>query len=261
MRSLRGRLRGGERPVLATFVMIPRIEIVELVAAAGFEAVIFDLEHGPIAATDLPPLSAAATAAGIFSIARAPTNASWVVGNLLDNGVDGVLVPHIESGEDARRLGAAGRFAGEGERSLNPFVRGNRYGLGEDGGTGAANERVAVIAMAEGEAALKSFDEIATAPGIDAVFVGPVDLSSAMGYAGDTEHPEVIAAIRELFARAAELGVTIAVYAHEAPAARRWLDLGAGLVALSADAAMAYRGFRAVRAELGELTEPGAAPG
>jgi 2-keto-3-deoxy-L-rhamnonate aldolase RhmA len=251
--TLRDALRG-DQGLVATFVLIPRVEIVEMAGRAGFEAVVLDLEHGPIGVGDLPALAAAARGADLYSIARVPERSPSGIAAALDAGVDGVLVPHVASVEDARAVVSAGRFPPGGERSLNPYVRGLGYGQElERGSLAAVDDGIAVLVMLEGADALDELESICAVPGLDGVFVGPVDLSASLGHPGEPEHPAVVDAVREAFRRARSVGAVAGVYAPTAEATARWLDAGASLVAVSADAAMTLRAFAGMRAAVMEL--------
>lgn len=241
--GLRGRLRDRTSPLLATFVLVPRVEIVEALAHTGFDAVILDFEHGPFTVGELSPLVAAAHGAGIHVIVRVGERTASTIGNVLDAGVDGILVPHVDGTTEAAAAVAAVRFPPAGSRSINPYVRAARY----DGGASfmdEANRSVATIVMVEGADGLAALADIAATPGIDGIFVGPVDLSAALGYPGEPEHPQVLETITGIFETVARSGVAAATYCPTPESARRWLDHGARLVALSADMAMAMDGFR-----------------
>jgi 4-hydroxy-2-oxoheptanedioate aldolase len=253
-RSLRDAL-GADTGLLATFLLIPRVEIVEMIGQAGFDAVIIDLEHGPIGAADLPSLSAAARGAEVYAIARVSEGSSAAIAAALDSGVDGVLVPHVTSVEEARAVVSSGRFPPQGERSLNPYVRGMGYGHDLDRGLPSIDSGVALIAMLEGAAALDELESICAVPELDGVFIGPVDLSGSLGHPGDPEHPSVIDAVRQAFQRARGVGGHAGVYAPTAEAAARWFDAGASIVAASADAAMALRAFSGMRAAVAQLRQ------
>jgi 4-hydroxy-2-oxoheptanedioate aldolase len=245
--TLRASLREGP-PLLATFVLLPRVEVVELLAAAGFGALVFDLEHGPLEIGDLPPLAAAAQGAGVYAIARVAGSSEGEIGKALDAGVDGVLAPHVSSRSEAERVARAGRFPPAGGRSLNPFVRGNTYGFRADDGLAALDARLALMAMLEGADVLTNLGDICEVAELDALFVGPVDLSASLGYDGQAEHPEVVAAVADAIRRIRDADRVAGVYAPTPEAAARWMGLGAGLVALSADVAMAGAAFTAARA-------------
>lgn len=245
-KSLRAALLDRE-PLLATFLLLPRVEIVEMVAAAGFSAVIIDLEHGPIGVADLPPLLAAANGAGIYAVARLPETSTAAIGQALDTGVDGVMVPHIASVEDAEAVVRAGRYQPAGDRSINPYTRGNRYALGVRETPVDVNDRVALIAMLEGPDALSNLEAICRVRELDAAFIGPVDLAASLGLAGQAEHPSVITAVAESLRRVAAAGHASGVYAPTPEAGARWVTAGASLVALCADIALALRAFTDAR--------------
>ena len=257
--GLRGTLLARQN-IVATFLMLPRTEIVETLAKAGFDAVIIDLEHGPMVASDLPPLVSAARASGIRAIARVARNSAVEIGHALDAGVDGVLVPHVTSAADAESVVNAGRFAPAGDRSVNPYARGNGYDLGVDETTESINRSVGIIAMLEGADAIANLETIGSVPGLDAIFIGPVDLSSSLGLGGDTEHPLVIEAVTEALARANDAGCYTGIYAPTPEAGARWLAAGARLVALSADVAMAMRAFAATYSALQDSVARVASP-
>jgi 2-keto-3-deoxy-L-rhamnonate aldolase RhmA len=240
----------------ATFVLVPRVEIVELLAGAGFDAVVVDLEHGPITVADLPPLVAAGHGAGAYVLARLGERTPAVIGQALDCGLDGVILPHVDSAEFAREAVDAARFPPDGSRSLNPYVRAAAYEGGESF-LAEANAGVAVLVMVEGKDGLAALDDIAAVSGVDAVFVGPVDLSASLGFPGQPEHPRVLEQVRELMRRLAEVGVGMGIYCPTPEAAARWQEAGARFAALSADLAMAGAAFRRWRQELHDLTTKG----
>jgi 2-keto-3-deoxy-L-rhamnonate aldolase RhmA len=219
------------------------VEIVEMLAAAGFEAVILDLEHGPIDVADLPVLCAATQGAGLYALVRVRDATDASIAAALDAGADGVLVPHVATAADARAVVAAARFPPEGTRSINPYVRGNHYGRNGADGYTTINGQVAVLAMLEGQDALDELDAITATDGLDAVFVGPVDFSASVGLPGQAEHPEVVSAVREILSTIHDSGLATGIYAPSPEAASRWFRAGVVLVALSADSAMALGGF------------------
>jgi 4-hydroxy-2-oxoheptanedioate aldolase len=171
------------------------------------------------------------------------------IGNLLDAGVDGVLVPHVSSAEEAAAVVSAGRFAPAGERSLNPYVRAVRYGTDEDAARDLANARTAIIVMVEGAEGLANLEAISDTDDLDGIFVGPVDLSASLGVPGQPEHPKVVETITGIFERLRERKVASGVYCPTPEAAARWQKAGASLVALWADSAMIQTSFAATRDE------------
>jgi 4-hydroxy-2-oxoheptanedioate aldolase len=178
-------------------VILPRIEVVELAALAGFDAVILDQEHGPIGVEALPELVAAAQGAGLACVVRVPECRAKAIEAALDVGADAVLVPHVASADAARDAVAAARFAPDGRRGANPWVRAARYGALADFAS-EANDRCACLALVEETDGVAAIEDILAVPGLDAVFVGPVDLSHSLGYAGQPEHPAVVETVSGL---------------------------------------------------------------
>jgi 2-keto-3-deoxy-L-rhamnonate aldolase RhmA len=228
--------------LLATFVLVPRVEVVELLAYAGFDAVILDLEHGPYGIESLSPLVAASHAAGTAALVRVADERPQSIGAALDVGADGVIVPHVKSGPAAAAVVRAARFAPEGERGANPYVRAARYSS-DTGFIGTANRNAASIAMVEGKEGLQAIDAILDVEGLDAVFLGPVDISMSLGVPGQPEHPRVVDALAAIVERARGRGVATGVFAPTVEAAARWATLGVRLVALGVDTALMLNGF------------------
>ena len=188
---------------------------------------------------------------GMFAVARVRDGEEAEIGNALDAGVDGVLVPHVSTEEQAVKVVEAGRFPPAGRRSLNPYVRGTRYGADGEQGRELADARSAILVMVEGAEGLENLLAIADTQDVDGVFVGPVDLSASLGVPGQPEHPKVIETVGGIFANLRDRKVASGVFAPTAEAAKRWIDAGASLVALSADTAMIQRAFATARAEVG----------
>lgn len=245
---LRQRLRDPE-PVLATFTFAASVEIVELQALAGFEVVILDMEHGAFEIATLGPYILAARARGATPVVRTRSNDPAQIGGVLDAGAAGVIVPQVASAAEAAAVVAAARFAPEGARGANPWVRAADFTGGPEYYR-RQNEETAAIVMVEGPAGIAALDEILATPGLDAIFLGPVDLSNALGVPGEPEHPRVLEAVGHAIERGQARGVAVAVFAPSSEAARRWLARGARLVAVGADTLHILAALRAVVAEV-----------
>jgi 4-hydroxy-2-oxoheptanedioate aldolase len=242
--SLRERLRSGP-PLLATFSIIPAIEVVELVGLAGFDAIIIDLEHGAHGSEALGPLILAAKARGIYPLVRVRTSRPSEIGAALDAGAAGVIVPQIGSLSEAEKAVRAARFAPEGNRGANPFVRAADYS-GRLEWFAEANRDAAILLMIEGQSALLAAHEIASLPTLDGIFVGPMDLSHALGVPGDMGNPKVVDAIRIVIAACKANDITAGIFAGTPEAAKRWIGEGVTLVGVGADTAIIGRAFKAV---------------
>jgi 4-hydroxy-2-oxoheptanedioate aldolase len=254
--TFRERLAGVGPAIVATFVLVPRIEVVELLAGAGFDAVVLDLEHGPYSIESLPPLVAASRSAEVACLVRVTGNSAQEIGSVLDIGVDGIVVPHIQSEASAAAVVDAARFAPEGRRGANPYVRAARYSADETYLT-TANASTVAIGMVEGTEGLEAVESILGVKGLDAILLGPVDMSMALGVPGLPEHPTVVASITGIVEQARARGVATGVFAPTAEAAARWLSLGVRFVALSVDTALMLTGFRDALAALRALSAKG----
>ena len=245
--GLRERIERAGRPLLATFVIVPRLEVVEALAEAGFDAVVLDAEHGPFSVGELPPLVAAAQGAGLTTIVRVADERPQPIGAALDAGADGVLVPRIEGASNATTAVAAARFPPAGRRGANPFVRGGHYGA-DPGFLADDDARRACLVMVESRRAVEEIEAIAALPGLDGLFAGPFDLSAAYGVPGQVDHHEVEAAVERVVWAAARHGKVSAVFAPTPALARRRLAQGFDLVALSLDARLMAEAFAAAAA-------------
>lgn len=186
---------------LGCSLMFPSPQLVEMVGYAGFDWVLIDCEHGSIGPSDVELMAMAADVVGITAIGRPKSNTPAEISALMDRGVAGVQVPHINTADDARRAVAAVKFGtGTGAhagRGLAAGSRPDRWGLGAkmtDFVT-QANAQSLVCVQIEHEAALANVDEILTVDGIDVFFIGPSDLSQSMGHPGNPKAPTVAAAI------------------------------------------------------------------
>lgn len=246
--ALRERLKSGP-PLIATFSIIPSVEVVELVGLAGFDAIIIDLEHGSHGSEALGPLILAAKARGIYPLVRVRTSRPSEIGAALDAGAAGVIVPQIGSLGEAEKAVRAARFAPEGNRGANPFVRAADYS-GRLEWFAEANRDAAILMMIEGQSALLAADEIAALPNLDGIFIGPMDLSHALGVPGDMANPKVVDAIRSVIAACKGAGITAGIFAGTPEAAKRWVGEGVTLTGVSADTITFLRALKAVVAEV-----------
>lgn len=197
---LKRSLAAGNVP-LGLFIGIPSPALVELAAASGYDFVIIDAEHGAIGVESAEHMIRAAQAFGIEPIVRVPQNERGVIQPYLDAGAGGIQVPMIGTRADAERAVALARYAPAGSRGL-AGNRGARYGQIGQRYTAESNERTMVILQIETAQAVPEAAAIASVDGVDAVFIGPSDLSQSLGRAGDYAAPEVQDAIAQIAGKA-----------------------------------------------------------
>jgi 4-hydroxy-2-oxoheptanedioate aldolase len=246
--ALRERLKG-DTPLIATFSIIPSIEVVELIGLAGFDAVILDIEHGAHGSEALGPLILAAVARGIYPIVRVRSSEPTEIAAALDAGAAGVIVPQIGSLAEAERAVKAARFAPEGNRGANPFVRAADYS-GRLEWFAEANRDVAVLLMIEGVGGLEAASDIVAVPNLDGIFIGPMDLSHALGVPGQMGDSKVVDAIRSVIAACKGQGIAAGIFAGTPDAAKRWIGEGVTFTGVGADTSHLRRVLNAVVAEM-----------
>lgn len=188
---------------LGCSVMFPSPQIVEMLGYAGFDWVLIDCEHGSIGLGDVEVMTMAADAVGITAIARPRSNAAADIQSVMDRGVAGVQIPHINTAEDARAAVAAVKFGPGAGRGLAAGTRPDQWGLGArmPDFAEAANRQSLVCVQLEHAEAIENVEEILAVPGIDVFFIGPSDLSQSMGHPGNPKAPSVAAAIDATLAK------------------------------------------------------------
>ena len=166
-------------------------DMIEVLGQLGFDAVMIESEHGPVDFGDIPELTRACDLWGVTSVVRFHVNMPGVIYRTLDVGALGVMVPHVNTAEEARAVVDAAKFAPIGSRG----IYGGRQGYGVEDFTAKANDQTLVVAMIEDIVAVSNLPEILQVEHIDVFYVAPGDLAQSMGHVGQVGHPEVQATI------------------------------------------------------------------
>jgi 4-hydroxy-2-oxoheptanedioate aldolase len=241
----------------------------ELCAGAGFDWLLIDGEHAPNGLRDvLAQLQAIAAYPGVNAVARVPFGhgeaGTALIKQYLDLGVQTLLVPMVDTAEQAAALVRATRYPqadGQGGVRGMAGARASRWGRYPHYAQ-EANERVCLLVQAETTQALQQLDAIAATPGVHGVFIGPADLSASMGYVGNPGHPEVQAAIEDGIARIRRAGKAPGILSADESLARRYLALGAQFVAVGLDTQLLVRHTSALAAAFKDgVAAPAAARG
>jgi 4-hydroxy-2-oxoheptanedioate aldolase len=217
----------------------------ELMAKAGWDSVTVDLQHGLQDYMSMVHCFQAMQPHPIVPIARVPSNEPGIIGKVLDAGAYGVICPMVNTPEQARAFISACRYPPVGTRSNGP-VRAGIYGA-TTGYQQTANEEVLCIPMIETVEALNNLDAILDVPGIDAVYVGPTDLSFSLGLPPrmDTGEPRLIEAFQRILKATASRNIPACVHSMEPAYAKRMAALGFRLVTVGWDALYITAGARA----------------
>jgi len=218
----------------------------ELCATAGFDWLVVDGEHGP---NDLRSTLAALQALAAYPsrpVVRIPQADAALVKQVLEIGATTLLVPMVESADEARAIVRAMRYPPRGIRGVGAgLARSSRWNAAPDYLRGA-DEGLCLIVQVETAAALARLEEIAAVDGVHGVFLGPMDLSASMGLLGQPSHPEVRAAIEGAIARLRAVGKPAGVLATDEAVAHRYIELGARFVAVGVDATLLAQATRAL---------------
>lgn len=220
---------------LGGWCTIPNSFSAEIMAATGFDYVCIDLQHGPIDDGALLPMLQAAERHRGTTLVRVAANEPWLIGRALDIGASGVIVPFVESAEEAARAAAACRFLPVGTRSFGPLRASVAKGTAE----ASTHEDVVCIAMIESVAGMKAAEAIAGTPGIDAVYIGPADLARS-DQESAVDH--LIEVIREA---AATAGTPCGIHCRSGDEARARLDEGFVMATVATDHSLLATAARA----------------
>lgn len=213
----------------------------EIVAGAGFDWLLVDGEHGP---NDLRSVRAQLQSLAAWPVAvpvRIPDHDPARIKQLLDVGVQTLLVPMVESGDQARALVRAMRYPPAGVRGVGTALARAAHWGGVEGYLQRADAEMCLIVQVESRAGLDALGEILAVEGVDGVFIGPSDLAASLGHLGDSAHPEVVAAVEQSIARIAAAGKAPGVFSTDPALARRYRELGARFIAVGADTLLLRR--------------------
>jgi 2-keto-3-deoxy-L-rhamnonate aldolase RhmA len=232
--SLRQRVLDGI-PTVGTWIALGSAPAAEIVAGAGFDWVVIDTEHGMGSEADvLAQLYAVATTSAV-PLVRVERADRLRIGRMLDLGAKGIVVPRLEGVDEARQAVAWLRLPPAGVRGVALGSRGQGGGrLGHDA-VATLNDEVLGVFQVESAAAVAAANELARIDGVDVLFVGPSDLSHALGLPGRFDHPTFVDALRQVVAAARAAGKAAGILARDRRAAERYWELGFRFVGIGAD--------------------------
>lgn len=229
------KLMAGEA-VIGTFAKFSDPASAELLALAGYDFFVLDNEHVMFNRETILHILRAADASGITPIIRVRKNTDIEILQILDAGAPGVLVPQVNSVREARDCVSYVKYAPLGNRGFAPTHRAARYGtLSPADYAAAANEHTFVGCYCETSQAVAEIEDIAAIDAIDAIFIGPMDLSASYGVTGQTGEPVVQAAIDRVIAACHGAGRAVGTIASNAGEAQRWLARGLRFITISSD--------------------------
>jgi 4-hydroxy-2-oxoheptanedioate aldolase len=207
----------------------------EICSGADYDWLLIDAEHAP---NDIPLVMSqlqALAASGVQAVVRPPIGETWLVKQILDIGAQTILVPMVESADQARAMVRAMRYPPHGVRGVGAaLARASGFNRIPDY-LQTANDETCLLLQIESRAGIAALDEIAATEGVDGVFVGPADLAADMGFLGRPGAPEVQEAVEAALARIKSHGKAAGILTSDQTLARRYLELGATFVAIGSD--------------------------
>jgi 4-hydroxy-2-oxoheptanedioate aldolase len=227
------RLKAGEK-LVGLWSQFGNGAATEIVVDAGFDWILIDTEHAPLdlaaVADQLRIIQPSASSA----IVRPAWNDAVLFKRILDVGAQTLLIPYVESAEEARHAVTAARYPPLGRRGVATTHRANRYGRITEYYARAADE-TCVLVQLETAQAVAVLEEIADVNGVDGVFIGPSDLAASMGYIGQPAHSEPRKLITDACRRAKAVGIPIGILAPVEADAKLFLEIGFSFVAVGSE--------------------------
>jgi len=199
-----------KKTMIGTLLSMSAPQVAELIAMAGFDWVFIDMEHSAMSLESVQ--NAIQIMEGkILTIVRVPGNDEVWIKKILDTGCDGILVPMVNSADEAKKVVQASKYPPEGRRSVG-LARAHKYGASFKEYVDNANKDILVMIQCEHKDAVRNFDDILKVKGIDSVFIGPYDLSASMGLTGQVSHPDVQASINMVKEKCRKAGMPYGIY-------------------------------------------------
>jgi 4-hydroxy-2-oxoheptanedioate aldolase len=240
-------IRAG-RPQIGLWSSLSSSYTVEVIAGAGFDWILVDCEHSPNDLESVLVQLQAAAAYPTTPIVRVPWNDMVMIKRYLDIGAQSLLVPYVQTVEEAKSAVAYTRYPPAGVRGVAGTTRASRFGRVK-GYARRAEEELCLLVQVETKLGLDNLEAICAVEGIDGVFIGPADLHASLGHTGETAHPDVKPLIDEAMRRIRKAGKAPGILTGVEADARHWLECGALFVAVGADVGLLARGADALAAK------------
>ena len=231
----------GAHPPVGTWIMSASPMVAEAVGHAGFDWGVLDMEHAPADMMEVIHMLQAVSSTKMVPVVRVPWNDAVTIKRVLDAGATTLLVPLVQDADEARRAVAATRYPPQGVRGVAGMTRASRFGAAHNY-LQHANADMGVIVQLETPQALQQLEAIAAIDGVDALFIGPADLSAAMGHLGQLTHPAVLEQMSRAVKRAKDAGKPIGTLGAAPEIVAQYRAIGFDFVAISSDLSLLVRG-------------------
>ncbi len=249
MKNLKKRLQQGE-VLNGCWLNLGSALTAEIVGSAGFDWVLIDLEHGAGNEKDVLSQLQALESSNTAAIVRIESGARQRIHRVLDVGAEGVMCPHINNAEEAKAVADGLRYPPHGSRGVAKMVRATDFGNNFAEYYANANDTIIGIVQIETPEALNHLDDIAAIDGIDVLFIGPADLTMALGIFGQFDHPLFVDAVQRTVAAAQKAGKTTGILLTNPDDYQTFYNLGIRMMACGADATFVAEGSCNMAAKL-----------
>ncbi len=234
--------------LFGTMLTLPSPEVAEIIASCGYDWLFMDGEHSTLSTLDWQRMLQA-VGGRCASMIRVAANTEREIKKFLDIGADGIIVPQVNSADEARQAVACCKYPPAGIRGVG-LARAQGYGRSFADYMETANVSTAVIVQAEHIDAVNNIDAIVEVDGIDAVFIGPYDLSASMDRMGQVDHPEVVEAIDRVGQACRLRNITLGYFGTTAESVQEYMDKGYSLICAGVDAGIVASGADAILQQL-----------
>ncbi|MEV0969984.1 HpcH/HpaI aldolase family protein [Microtetraspora glauca] len=253
--TFREALAAARRPLIGMWVCSGSPLVAEICAGSGLDWLLVDAEHSPNGLESLLAQLQAVHGYPVTPLVRPPVGDPVVIKQYLDLGVQNLLIPMVDTAEQAAAMVSAVEYPPRGIRGVgSALARGSRWNRVPDY-LRTARETVSLYLQIESAEAVGNVEAIVSTPGVDGVFIGPSDLAASMGVLGEQDHPEVVAAVEHCLRVAAAAGVKVGLNAFAPALAQRYLTAGADFILVGADVQLLARGSERLAAEfIGETS-------
>jgi 2-keto-3-deoxy-L-rhamnonate aldolase RhmA len=235
----------GSHPLLGSWLVSASPLVAEAVGQAGFDWVVVDMEHTPLDLAGLVHVLQALAGTKTQAIVRVPANDAVWVKRVLDAGATTLLFPLVHDAAEAARAVAATRYPPEGVRGMSGMTRASKFGTAPNHFANA-NRQVGVILQIETKEAVDRLEEIAAVDGVDSLFVGPGDLSAALGHVGQASHPAVMDVIAQCAQRCKRVGKPIGILGMNPESVAQFRAAGYDYVGISSDLGLLMQACKSV---------------
>lgn len=239
------------RSLVGSVITIPDPFVAEVMSLAPFDFLVIDMQHAPLSIESVQTLLIAIRSSSLGTLVRVPSDDPVMIGQVLDLGADGVIVPMINSGAQLEAAIRAGRYAPHGIRSWGPRRAARLHG-GPTAYEDFANHNVLIIPQIETIEAVDALDEILSVPGCEAVMIGPADLAKSMDLSMSSQDAIIDTTVQRVLDGCTAHSVAFGHFTGTVSKARHWSSLGARLTTVGGDTAFMAEGMAKAVAELSE---------